>query len=154
MSELPNREQIAEVAGRVLEEAAFIFTEPMEEEEEWDDDVLMSVISFSGPKKGRIALASSFQFGTELAANLLGVEPDDEQAAEKAGGALSEILNMLAGSLVAEVFGTGVVVNLGIPETKRIDKEDFSSQSGDYSEWLHFQTDDDSRIDLGIQFDE
>jgi hypothetical protein len=104
----------------MLEEAAFLFCEPMEEPMAWPDRLIEARISFSGPRRGVMRLRVTEAFGIELAANLLGIEPGDEDAGVQARAAVAEMLNIVCGALVAEWFGTGQVCQLGIPEIAEI----------------------------------
>jgi len=72
-------------------------------------------LDFSGPRQGRITVRCGNALASALAANLLGVSPDDAEAGAKAGDALGEVLNVLCGNLVTRVFGSQQTVHLSVP---------------------------------------
>ncbi|NLH49749.1 MAG: chemotaxis protein CheX [Myxococcales bacterium] len=104
------------VAQRILEEAAFIFAEPAEDDAPLESPTINAQLDFRGPSNGRLLLRASPEFAVLLAANLLGVEPDEPDALTRRQGAVGEILNMIAGALMETLFGDEVTVHLGIPE--------------------------------------
>lgn len=107
-------ELVREVTAKVLEDAAFIFSEPAEGGARLTEG-LEARLQFSGERSGTARLRCSPGFATELAAGLLGVEPDDAEADADQRAALGELLNMIAGLLGAELFGTELITHLGIP---------------------------------------
>jgi CheY-specific phosphatase CheX len=108
-------EGLETVACRVLEQAAFVFADPVPGLGELDGDVVTTVVTFSGPASGWVKMSSTLDFGVEVAANLLGIEPDEPGASQYANDALCEILNMVIGEVVEDWFGEGAC-QLGIPE--------------------------------------
>lgn len=109
-------ELLHRTAATTLRDAAFFFTQPMTEPLAWPKRVLVARLSFDGTQKGVMRLVVTPAFGIELAANLLGIDPGDVNAAAEARAAVGELLNMICGALVAQWFGTDVVCQLGIPE--------------------------------------
>ena len=51
----------------------------------------------------------------ELAANVLGLDEDDEKVEEKARDALKELLNVSCGNILTELAGTEPVFDLSVP---------------------------------------
>lgn len=98
-----SRELLGEVTARILEEAAFVFTQQTESPPDFEGDVVESRIGLSGPVHGEVLIASSAQFAHDLAANLLGVDPDDDTARANRLDALGEILNIIGGALLEEL---------------------------------------------------
>lgn len=109
------RELVEETARRTLEEAAFVFADSADPEAGAPLADVAVAIDFAGPTRGRIVLASTKDLAVEVAANMLGGDPDDPEAAAAASAALAEILNIFAGTLVRELFGPSAVCHLGIP---------------------------------------
>ncbi len=143
-----NRETLAEVASGTLEEAAFIFTEPGEPTPDWDTETAIVKISFEGTERGTLWLVSSARFAVELAANLLGLEPDDPDAIERGTGALGEMLNMICGALMEAAFGTGVICNLGIPTPTPLSQEELNAKLESAEHAISMMTDEDHRLDM------
>ena len=114
-------EVLGDVSSKVLEDAAFLFTEPAEGSQTWDGDVVEVQLKLSGDRNGTLMMAAPKSLGLELAANLLGVEPGEETDIERpAEAALSEMLNMIAGALAAGWFGEKAVCRIGVPEAKTL----------------------------------
>ncbi len=70
---------------------------------------------FKGPRSGKVELFAARELAMSIAADMLGIDADDPDATSLADGALGEITNVIAGALVARLFGTGCLVELGIP---------------------------------------
>jgi CheY-specific phosphatase CheX len=112
---------LTEVSATVLEEAAFVFTEPASGTLSWSGDIVETKLTFSGDGNGTVMLAAPQSVGLELAANLLGLEPGEETHIERpAEAALAEILNMIAGPLTARLFGDTAVCRIGVPMAKTV----------------------------------
>lgn len=139
-------DEIREVVIRTLEETAFVFAEPAPEAEL--EGGVATVIRFDGPASGRMVLASTAPFCVELAATLLGSEPDDPEAEANAGAALAELLNILAGALVHRMFGRTAVCDLGIPAPVAAD-EAAAAQAV-----VALVTDGGERLELRLELEE
>lgn len=75
-------------------------------------------IRYEGPHTGALRMWCTRDFATRLAANLLGLEPDDGSAQVGAEDAVREFLNVLCGQLVTACYGSGPVFNLSIPSVQ------------------------------------
>lgn len=106
---------LSEVATQVLEDVAFVFTERAREPFAWSGATIDASLSFSGPERGALFVRASPALGARFAANMLGIELDDPEVAERSNDAVGEMLNVVAGVLVARVFGTDTLVHLGVP---------------------------------------
>lgn len=102
--------------ARLLEESAFIFTEPDEESPLPPTPVLEAVLPFSGAGQGCLLAAMPAPLGAQLAANLMGVDAEDREASNLASEGLCEMMNMVAGWLLREWFGEAAVCEIGIPD--------------------------------------
>ncbi len=123
------------VIGRILEEAAFIFTDELSPEDRphvdsWKADGVR--LDFKGNPSGHLHMWASDGFAVYAASNMLGIDPDAEHAKEKGMDALKEILNMVVGNLITELYGESPVFDLGLPTQLSIDhlKADMSDASG------------------------
>jgi hypothetical protein len=106
---------VRQVFCDVLEGFAFMFVEPPDEEVPPPDGPLLAArMGFSGPRAGTVLLAVPEPLARELAANVLGVEPDDDAAMP--GDALKELLNVVVGNLLTALAGDEPVFDLTIPE--------------------------------------
>jgi CheY-specific phosphatase CheX len=112
------REALGVVTRSVLETAAFLFADELPAGTEVQEgEVIEASIAFQAATSGRIVLRLPLQLGLEAAANLLGIEPDDPEAAESARAAVAELLNMISGSALKAWFGGGARWSLGVPAT-------------------------------------
>jgi hypothetical protein len=112
----PTVELLTDILGSVLQDSAFMFVEPSEEPPEWGDRVFNASLTFESERRGTLRLNMAVPVGVELAANMLGTEPDDPEAEENGRAAVSEVLNVIGGSFVTRYFGTRVATQLGIPK--------------------------------------
>ena len=115
MSTTVTVDALSEVAAQVLEDVAFVFTERATAPFAWSGAAIEATLSFSGPERGALFVRTSPGLGARFAANMLGTEVDDPEVVERAGDALGEMLNVIAGVLVARVFGASTLVHLGVP---------------------------------------
>jgi CheY-specific phosphatase CheX len=110
-----NEDLLQRVVMQVLEECAFLCTEPSAGSRSWSGPVTRVTLEFSGPRAGRVELHAGQALALAVAADMLGVDADDADAERLADGALAEVTNVITGSLVASLFGTDCLVELGIP---------------------------------------
>ena len=78
-------------------------------------EVLEARLAWSGGGEGELRLAVSPALAASLAANLLGVD----EAPGREEDALGELANMVAGVLVADVYGAASSPRLGLPRVAR-----------------------------------
>ncbi len=101
----------------VFEEMTFMFLEPLDEPEPWPGEGVLARLAFHGPESGEMLLAAEPDLAVEIAANLLGMEPDSPDAEASKESAVSEMLNVLAGILLHKMFpDPDVATDLGVPE--------------------------------------
>ena len=111
-------ERLGKVLRSVLEGFAMVFTEEEAQsgvKPEFEGFVTAKIM-FTGDGRGTIILALPGKFCGILAANVLGVDPDDEQARSNRDDAVKEMINITAGHFVREEFGEKAVFDLLPPE--------------------------------------
>lgn len=110
----------------VLETFAFVSPEPLENEAppRPEGDMMCATITFSGAVGGTMNIYASQNLCVELAANILGIDPTDEDAYLKGADTLGEISNIAAGH-VATLIEPSRQTDLYPPVVSRIG----------YSEW-------------------
>lgn len=105
------------VAPRILEEAAFLFSEPLDESAippgTWEP--VGVELRWTGPSTGVMRAWADPSFLPVLAANMLGIEEDDPESQAKGLDALKESLNMIVGNCLTEAWGPGPVFHLEVP---------------------------------------
>lgn len=154
MSDNFNSENLAQVLKGVLEQTVFIFTEPPEEEMSWPPQVCEAVLRFANGKKGRLALLAPTPFCIQLAANFLGVDPDDENIENSAKDALGELLNIYAGVVFAEVLGREATYMLDSPMVRILPAEEIPSLYANAASTSTLIAEEQFRIEVAIFFDE
>ncbi len=111
---------LAAIFSEVLANLAFMFND----EEDYDPCSgaawLETTIEYRGPISERLRLYCTREFSVLLAANLLGVDPADDDAESQAEDAVKEFMNIVCGQLVTALHGTEPVFNLSIPQVTEL----------------------------------
>ncbi|HMB30892.1 MAG TPA: chemotaxis protein CheX [Desulfohalobiaceae bacterium] len=144
---------VSDVLTEVLEEFAFIFveTEPDEEIEE-PDEVVYAEINFNGQDvEGVLGIAVSWQKCLELADNLLGADEQENLSERAVENALEELVNVVCGRLLAELYGTNVIFDLSIPETKALSKKKWNNLMQSEETVLVYEEDEPLAIYLSVR---
>lgn len=99
------RDTLDETLAMVLEQFAFSFPEPLDDQvvPEPGDDLMVARISFVGAAVGSLTLAAPAALCAELAANVLGCEPGEDAARLQGADTLGEILNMACGHIATRI---------------------------------------------------
>lgn len=126
------KDVVWKVVKDVLERFAFMFADDPNsgEDTDWTDEYLHAVISFNGASRGRLSMAAPISLCTELAANVLGINPE-ENADEMASDALRELINIVCGELVVALFGNEMIFDLTVPTLDHIDSKRCRTLSAD-----------------------
>jgi len=111
----PSRELVQQVVAQVLEECAFLCTEQSAAPVTWPAQITRATLQFSGPRSGRIELSATRELTLAIAADMLGVDLEDPDVGKLADGALAELTNVVTGALMAKLFGTECLCELGMP---------------------------------------
>lgn len=109
---------LSEVAARVLEDCAFLFVDAVEADTAPPSAgrAIAASIAIGAREPRTLKIVATRPLLVEAAANMLGTEGDDPEAYGSAEQALSELLNIVAGSFVARFYGTEQECPLGIPQ--------------------------------------
>lgn len=114
-------ETLRTILSNVLADLAFMFTEDQEEAGGTTADVwLETEIGYRGPCRGTLRFHCTREFSIQLAANLLGLSPDDPQAESGADDAVREFMNIVCGQLITALHGTEAVFDLTIPVLREL----------------------------------
>lgn len=113
----------------VVEKMAFMFSDEFEEgaSPAGVRDAIRAFMEFRGPIEGTIALAVAKDLCPEIAANSLGLEPDDEDAISKSDDALKELLNVICGNFLTRVSGDEPIFDLTVPQVEDLDPEQWDA---------------------------
>lgn len=134
-----------------LEEAAFVFAEPTEDPPPFDGDVIAARLSYCGAHAGELLLAAPHGLAATLAANLLGEEEGGASVTGDDLDAVGEILNMIAGSLVLELFGPDGGCKLGLPRVQRLTSEEYRRDAASAHAAATLVEEEGRRIDLSVR---
>jgi chemotaxis protein CheY-P-specific phosphatase CheC len=127
------------VFSNVLENYAFLFCESAETCDADDSGPwIKNEMGFAGPFKGRLCLLCPERFGNEVAANVLGLDLDDEQVNMSARDALKELLNVTCGNLLTALAGETPVFELIVPKVYAVDEAEWRQNLND-AEMVHVQ---------------
>lgn len=135
-SDLPQHaadgEMIDDVFCSVLEKFAFMFAERSVEDDclAPQGELAAARISFSGAASGTLLLATPLETAAEVAANVLGLDADDEESQLRGPDALGEVLNMTCGHLATALAADGAT-DLRPPTVSRIGAGEWASLTAD-----------------------
>lgn len=114
----------------VAENLAFMFGELAEDGPvPAPDRRVMASMRFTGPYGGAIEIAVPFEMCAEIAANVLGVDPDDERISVDPLDALKELLNVTCGHVLTSLAGDEPVFDLTVPETSDMNKQQWTAMT-------------------------
>jgi CheY-specific phosphatase CheX len=115
---LGNVDALLRLSSCVLADCAFLLTEPADGSIALDTDLVHAVVEVTGARSGSLALSVPRPLAAVVAADMLGVSPDDPEVRAQAEGAVAELANVLVGAVV-ERFCHGEACELGLPKVHR-----------------------------------
>ncbi len=145
----PTNELLAESLGTMLEEAAFIFTEPQAEPPPFSGKAVEALIGYQGPHRGELRLVADASLAATLAANLLG-EDEGDATRGKAGDAIGELLNMFVGVWVVKLFGEQNRCKLGVPRVRELGAAEAAAFPPGATCAAHLVEEEGRRIDVSL----
>jgi hypothetical protein len=99
------KDALAETIMQSLETMAFIMAEPISGPVDPPIQPIAASMSFAGPQRGRVEIIASREFSLILAANVLGTDPADADAHEKADDCMKELVNVVGGAMMPRIAG-------------------------------------------------
>jgi hypothetical protein len=78
---------------------------------------------------------------TDVAANVLGLDPDDKEAKQRGTDAIKELLNVTCGHILTMVAGERAVFDVGVPKVSVLKQGDWEILLS-FPETLGFRIDD------------
>ena len=138
------RQTLSASLALILEDAAFVFAEPIEEEPEpFEHEVVEASLVYSGDCAGTIALRMTVPFALQVAEEQM-VTGDEQTLPEEIAG---ELLNIIAGHWVVQQFGERTRFNLTPPTAGRRSTDALDPLPEDAAV---LRTDDGDRVDLMV----
>ncbi len=137
MLEVTN-DMLIESLSEALETTAFMMPLPPEEELPAPSQGVLVRIKFNGPVSGTVELWAGSEFAQMMAANMMGLEPDDEETQSKSTDAVKELVNIIGGVLLTKLADSPAdMFNLTVPQAE----EDLNSES-----WEQYVAQDDVTV--------
>jgi len=124
-----NYEQLVKILSdslmEIMEAMAFMFVAPAPKGDTLlvDGNYLQSKIEFWGEIEGSIKISAEEALCIELASNILGMEPQDPDCADKAKDALKETVNTVCGRFLTNAAGNEPLFKLSTPTIRSITLE-------------------------------
>ena len=137
------RDQIVESVSatflQVVEQLTFMFGEPADKGDilDADGDYILAQMGFTGDVNGTLSIAVPADCVAEIAANILGLEPEEMEASSMAADSLGEMLNVICGHVIMAIAGTSADFRLGSPVIVPA-TTGFLAECVDDSDWLGF----------------
>lgn len=130
-------EALSKVAVRILEEAAFLFSDDLAPADRPDHtwQPIGAGLEYEGSEDaGHVQVWADADMVRSLASNMLGLDEEDPESGAHVADALKELLNMVLGNVLTEVWGTEPVFHLGIPTL--LDGSEWNPQAATRGLWL------------------
>jgi CheY-specific phosphatase CheX len=106
----------------VVEKLTFMFGEPVvvEELDRGDEEWVEARMAFTGEVNGSLAVIVPESLQPEIAANILGLDPQDLSPPEMLADALREMLNVVCGHIIMALVGSAADFRLQTPVHSRL----------------------------------
>lgn len=116
--------RIGELVVEALERTAFVLVDVVDGDrvKELSPPKRHTRVEFSGAACGAIVLSATDGFLIELASSILGVEASEVDSEQEGKDALSELANIVGGSVILELGGEDRYIKYGLPN--EIDESD------------------------------
>jgi CheY-specific phosphatase CheX len=117
--------KISMIIAGVFKTMAFMFAEPMDKSKipmttrdmhEW----VKTWMEFQGPLSGSLTMLFPVELCTIIAANVLGLDSNDERAIIRNNDAAAELLNVVCGQILTELAGEKPIFDLTVPQKAAI----------------------------------
>ncbi len=138
----------------VFEEAAYAVLEELGGKSlpPWGEPPMVIRLPFTGACFGEMWLATSSDYARELTGSILGLDEEDSLCVEKGAAVLMELLNMVGGRLLADLFGASGAYEMGLPERLKLQVEEYSGILSTATEKLHTTDYFGSRVDFLLSY--
>lgn len=116
-------QELGTVFLEVVEQLAFMFGDPVDADAVADADGrwVSASLDYRAERSGTLALTVPAETSREIAANILGLDPEDIANDAVAEDALKEMLNVVAGHVVPVLQGEGSDFDLSVPCVASLD---------------------------------
>ncbi len=144
------QEALSSTFLEIVEQLTFMFGEPADKQdmEVEDVDFTTASMSFTGDLPGSLTVVVDSSILLDIAANILGIDPEDVAPDTMMPDALGEMLNVICGHVIMALAGTGANFKLGPPAIGTATSE-FVTQVAVSADYVGFLL-DDSPVFLGF----
>ncbi len=140
--------QLEEVLADVLEEVSFAFSEPAPPGTRFQGDLLVAKLTYGPEHKGQMVHAMTKEYGEEIAASMLCLEPDDPLLEQQAFDAVGEILNIVIGAWIPHIYGSSDLIPIGTPVVQTMTPDEYEAEFGNMEHRIVLLLDEMHRVDL------
>jgi chemotaxis protein CheX len=110
------RDSVLDGAKEVFETMIFMALEEVADQTwEMEDVTLLGTITFKGSLEGCLGICCGMNCARTIAANMLGMEPDEEISEDDINDAVGEVANMVMGAVKARIQDEVGNVEVSIP---------------------------------------
>jgi chemotaxis protein CheY-P-specific phosphatase CheC len=95
-----------------------------------DSNIYLAWADLKGVIDGSVSILAQDSFLTALAANLLGVDPDEVPSEAEKTDALREMANVIAGNFLTEAYGTDTIFDVIQPQVSEVAEEELNRFMG------------------------
>lgn len=122
------QEQLSGTFLEVVEQLTFMFGEPIPKEELGAEgtEFVTAAMTFKGDLVGELTVSVPVEITAEIAANILGLEPEEVEPEDMRRDALAEMLNVVCGHVIMAMVGTDANFKLDSPVTSPVDEDQFN----------------------------
>ena len=108
---------LIESLSEALETMAFMMVMPADDELPAPDQGIHVIMNFTGPTSGTVELVAGADFAQMLAANVMGIDSEEDEARTKSADAFKELLNTTCGVLLPRLAGSPAdIFDLTLPQ--------------------------------------
>ncbi len=104
------------VAESTFGSLAFMLSMPEADDGTGAEQTATVKVEFSGPFGGQLTMTVNAEMLSELAANMLGLDADQDGIHNQGVDALKELLNVICGNLLPKIAGVEAVFDVGSPQ--------------------------------------
>jgi len=150
MADAPSADKLTELSLSLLADAAFVFAERSPEPLATNQSMLVARLLIEHDVKWELVVCVELDLGMVLAANLLGIENDSDEARNAAGDAVGELANILAGSVSIEFHGVHTICKIGIPTVAVEPGQIFGGTLAKATRNCHFVTEEGAHLAIAL----
>ena len=127
-----------------------MFAEPSAKPLATNQSMLVARLSIEHDLRWDLVVCVELALGMVLAANLLGIENESDEARDAAGDAVGELANILAGSVAMEFHGARTICKIGVPKVAIEPGQVFAGTLAKATCNCHFVTEDGEHLAIAL----